>query len=449
MLLNERESKALCDKLLAYVKADDAEVSVNSGLFSHLRFADNSFRTSGRREDTDVSVTVWINKKKGSATGNGLDDASLRGVVEQAEQLARVSPADREYLPSLGPQNYRPTQGFVEATANVALPPRAMALGDVIAACEKENVVGAGFHHTSGSAAAGASRHGNFYYYKSSLASLSVTARTREGNGSGYFLRNHFDVSKLDTARIGREALEKALQSRQPRPLDPGSYTVTLEPQAVADLLRFFSTRFDARMADEGRSPFSAAGGKTKVGQRIFDERLSVYSDPWNPELPGPPVASGGIPARKFFPVKNGVLENLVYSRYWAQQKHTEPSPGPVNLIIEGGEQAATQQAMIESTAKGLVVSRFWYIRPTDPRTAALTGLTRDGVWYVADGKVQFPVHNFRFNQSLLELLAPGNVELIGAPERVSWSESQGESAALFPALKVKAFHFTSQSEAV
>jgi len=449
MLLDERESKALCDKLLGYVTADDAEVSVTSGVSSHLRFADNAFRTSGHREDTDVSVTVWIDKKKGSATGNELDAASLRGVVEQAEQLARVSPVDREYVPSLGPQNYRATKGFVEATANIALAPRAKAIGDVIAACEKENVVGAGFHHTRGSIVAGASRHGNFYFYRSSLASLSVTARTREGNGSGYFLRNHFDVSKLDTARVGRVALQKALQSRQPRALDPGSYTVILEPQAVADLLGLFSFRFDARMADEGRSPFSAAGGKTKVGQRIFDERLSVYSDPWNPELPGPPVAFGGIPARKFFLVKNGVLENLVYNRYWAQQKHAEPSPGPVNVIIEGGEPPTTQPAMIEATAKGLVVSRFWYIRPTDPRTAALTGLTRDGVWYVANGKVQFPVHNFRFNQSLLALLAPGNVELIGAPERVSRSESQGESAALFPAIKVKEFHFTSPSEAV
>jgi predicted Zn-dependent protease len=274
-----------------------------------LRFADNSFRTSGRREDTDVTVTVWIDKKKGSA-GQRIY-ASLRGVVEQAEQLARVSPVDREYVPSLGPQNYRPTEGFVEATANVALAPRAKALGDVIAACEKENLVGAGFHQTRGGTVTGASRHGNFYFYRSSLASLSVTARTREGNGSGYFLRNHFDVSKLDTARIGREALQKALQSRQPQALEPGVYTVILEPQAVADLLGFFSFRFDARMADEGRSPFSAAGGKTKVGQRIFDERLSVYSDPWNPELPGPPVAMGGIPAQKFFLVKNRAKPRL------------------------------------------------------------------------------------------------------------------------------------------
>lgn len=449
MLLNERESKTLCDKLLGYVKADDAEVSVSSGVSSHLRFADNAFRTSGRREDTGISVTVWIDKKKGSATGNELDDPSLRGVVEQAEQLARVSPVDREYVPSLGPQNYRPTQGFVEATANLAPAPRAKALGDVIAACEKENLVGAGFHHTGGIAEAGASRHGNFYYYPSSLAGLSVTARTREGNGSGYFLRNHFDVSKLDTARIGREAIQKALQSRQPRTLDPGAYTVVLEPQAVADLLGFFPFSFNARMADEGRSPFSAPGGKTKVGERIFDERLSVYSDPWNPELPGLPVASGGIPAQKFFLVKGGVLESLVYNRYWAHQKHAEPSPGPVNVIMEGGGPRATLPAMIEATAKGLVVSRFWYIRPTDPRTAALTGLTRDGVWYVANGKAQFAVHNFRFNQSFLELLAPGNVELIGAPERVSASESQGKSAALLPALKVKEFHFTSQSEAV
>jgi len=450
MLLSERESKSLCDKLLSYVKADDAEVSVRSEVSSHLRFADNAFRTSGRREDTVVSVTAWIDAKKGAASANELDEASLRGMVERAEQLARLSPVDREYVPTLGPQRYRPAEGFVEATANLAPGSRAKALAEVIAACEKDNTVGAGFHHAHGSAEAGATRHGNLYYFRSSLASLSVTARTREGGGSGYFLRNHVDVSKLDTTRIAREAIQKALRSREPQTLAAGTYTVILEPQAVADLLALsFRFSFDARRADEGRSAFSAPGGQTKIGQGIFDPRLDLYSDPWQPELPGSPVAGTGIPARRFYMVRGGVLENLVYSRFWAKEKHREPSPGPVNLILDGAGRRASVAEMIEATPRGLLVSRFWYIRMVDPRTLALTGLTRDGVWYVENGKVQYPVRNFRFNQSLLELLAPGNVESIGAPERVGSSEAQGGSAALLPPLKVKEFHLTSQSEAV
>jgi predicted Zn-dependent protease len=449
MLLSQGDAKSICDKVLRYVKADDASVGLESENHSHLRFAANSFRTSGLREDVEVRVTVWIGNKKGSASTNTLDEDSLKAVVEQAERLARVSPVDPEYLPTLAPQTYRATHGYVEATANIPLAERAQAISEVVAACQKDEVVGAGFHQARGSAQVGATKRGNFHYHRSSLVSLSVTARSREGGGSGYFLRNHFDVSKLDTARIGRESIQKALRSRQPRTLSAGAYTVILEPQAVADLLGFFAFSFDARQADEGRSPFSAPGGKTKLGERIFDERLSIWSDPWHPELPASPVAQDGIPAQKFYLVRHGVVENLTYSRFWAQQKHKEPSPGPVNVIMESSGRPASVSDMIKDTRKGLLISRFWYIREVEPRIAAVTGLTRDGVWYVEGGKILYPVRNFRFNQSLLELLAPGKVDLIGESERVGSSEAQGSFAALLPALKVKEFHFTSQSEAV
>jgi predicted Zn-dependent protease len=366
-----------------------------------------------------------------------------------APSNSRVPPVDPEYVPTLGPQKYQPTRAFVGATVDVPVSSRAQVIGEIIKNCEAEKVVGAGFHRATGFTDVGATRHGDFYYYRSSLASLSVTARTREGGGSGYFLRNHFDIAKLDTTRIAREAIQKATDSRNPRTLEAGIYTVVLEPQAVADLLGYFTFAFDARQADEGRSPFSAPGGKTKLGERIFDERLNFFSDPWNPELPSTPVARDGIPAQKFYLVRNGVLENLIHSRFWAKQKNREPSPGPVNSILQGTEQPASLSEMIQRTDKGLLVSRFWYIRSVDPRTAASTGLTRDGVWFIEGGKIQYPVRNFRFNQSVLDLLAPGNLEMIGPPERVGSSEAQGAEAALFPPLKVKEFHFTSQSEAV
>jgi predicted Zn-dependent protease len=449
MPLFEKEARAICDKLLSYIKADDAEVSVSSEDYSYLRFAANSITTSGRREDLSVGVTVWINQKKGSASTNEVDDTSLRAAVSQAQQLASLSPVDREYLPTLGPQQYKASHGYVEATAAISPVMRARAVGEVIAACEREKVVGAGFHQARGSSDAAATKHGNFRYSRESLASLSVTARTREGGGSGYFLRNHFDVAKLDTSRIAREAVQKSLRSREPRTLSPGTYTVVLEPQAVADLLGFFAFLFDARSADEGRSPYSASGGKTKLGQKIFDGRINLYTDPWHPELPGSPAAQGGLPAEKFPLVRNGRLENLVYTRYWAKEKNKPATPGPANSIMESSEPSVRMDDIIKNTDRGLLVSRFWYVRMVDPRTALLTGLTRDGVWHIEEGQIEYPVRNFRFNQSLLQLLAPGNVDLIGAPERVGPSEAQGGNPVLLPALKVKEFHFTSQSEAV
>ena len=449
MLLTETEARAICEKLLSYVKADDAVVGVTSENYGHLRFASNAFTTSGARENVSVGVTVWIGGRRGSANTNEIDDESLKSTVALAEQLARISPVDREYMPTLGKQTYKPVNGYAEATSNISLSARAKTINDVIAACEKSKVIGAGFHQARGSAGASATKNGNFIYDRSSLVSLSTTARTADGTSSGYFLRNHFDVSKLDTARVANEAIRKALDSRNPRVLEPGVYPAILEPKAVADLLGFLAFQFDARSAEEGRSPFSAPGGKTKVGEKIFDERLNVYSDPWHPDLPGSPSAQGGLPAQKIYLVRNGVLENLVYSRYWAKQKGKEPTPGPVNSIVESSQASSSLEDMIKSMDRGILLGRFWYIRGVDARTMLQTGLTRDGIWYIEKGKIQYPVKNFRFNQSVIQLLAPGNIEMIGKPERVGSSEGQGGSASLLPALKVKAFTFSSQSEAV
>jgi predicted Zn-dependent protease len=449
MLLTEQEARAICEKLLSYVKADDASVGVNSENYGHLRFASNAFTTSGARENVTVGVTVWIDKKRGAASTNEIDDESLKATVALAEQLARISPVDREYLPTLSKQTYKPVDGYAEATSAISATTRAKTINDVIRACEKARVIGAGFHQARGSAGASATKNGNFNYERSSLVSLSMTARTVDGTSSGYFLRNHFDVAKLDTKRVAGEAIRKALDSRNPRMLEPGVYPAILEPQAVADLLGFFTFTFDARSAEEGRSPFSAAGGKTKVGEKIFDERINIYSDPWHPELPGSQSAQAGLPAQKIYFVRNGVLENLTYSRFWAKQKGKEPTAGPVNSIIESSQAPVSVEDMIKSMDRGILLGRFWYIRGVDPRVQLQTGLTRDGIWYIEKGKIQYPVKNFRFNQSVMQLLAPGNVDMIGKPERVGSSEGQGGNAALLPALKVKEFHFSSQSEAV
>lgn len=447
MLLTEKEARAITDKILSLVKTGDASVNVTSDKLSHLRFAHNGFLTSGQRLGRGANITVWLEGKRGSSSTSDLDDESLKTMVEQAEQIARLAPADREYLPTLGAQTYKPVNGYVEATANLSPAARAKAVGDILAEFEKSGVIGAGFHQARTQAGASASKNGNFSFERSSVVSLSTTARSQDGTSSGFFFRSHFDINRLDTMRIAREAIRKTLEGRNARPLDPGVYPVILEPQAVADILGGLSFGFDARSAEEGRSPYSAPNNKTRLGEKIFDERISILSDPWNAELPGSQSAQSGIPAQKVYLVKNGKLENLIYSRFWAKQRSVEPTPGPVNTILETSEKPATMNEMIGQTKRGLIISRFWYIRSTDPRTASLTGLTRDGVWFVENGKIQYPVKNFRFNQSIIQMLAPGNVEMIGASERVGGSEGGG--ASLLPALKLKAFNFTSQSEAV
>ncbi len=446
MLLTEAASRAITQTLLGNVTADDAVVTVRSEDYSHLRFAANTFLTSGRREGVTARVTVWIGKRRGSASTTDLSGPSLKQAVEDAQTFAKLAPVDIEYLPSLAQQTYTPSRGYVDATARIDLPARARQISDAIAQSEKANIIGAGFHQVSLESRATASAHGNFDYERGSLISLGMTARTPDGSGSGYFARNHFDVERLDTARIAREAIRRASDSHGARMLPAGAYPVILEPQAVADLLDG-GMSFDARNADEGRSAFSLPGGQTRVGTRIFDSRINIISDPFRPELSKFAATEEGVPAQMTYLVRNGMLETLRYTRYWAQQKNKQPS-GPFAFILEPPDAGSGVDEMIKTATRALLVSRFFYIRTIDPRSASVTGLTRDGVWYVEDGEIKYPVRNFRFNQSIYLMLAPGNVDLIGVPERVASSEG-GTDPLLVPALRLNAFNFTSQSDAV
>ncbi len=447
MLLTEQDVKRLTARILEMVKGDDATASVSSNKQSHLRFAANNVLTSGSRIGLNANVTVWIGGKRGSASTNDLDDASLRLMVDEAEKIARNAPPDREYVPTLGKQEYRPTNRFFQATSDLSLSDRAKQVAAILTECEKAKVIGAGFHSASSQAGGSATKNGNFDYERTTGVGLSVTARTPDGTSSGYFQRSHNDISKLDTMRIARESIRKANDGRNARAMEPGIYTVIFEPQAVADLIGGFGQIFNARTAGEGRGVFSAPDGKTRLGEKVFDEKLTVRSDPWHPDLPGSQSAQGGIPAQRITLINKGVLENLTFNRFWAKQKDVQPTPGPVNTIMEPSGSATTLEEMIRSTERGILVSRFWYIRATDPRTASSTGLTRDGVWWIEKGKIAYPLKNFRFNQSTVRTLGPGNVLAVGRPERVGGSEGGG--GLLLPALKIKEFNFTSQSEAV
>jgi len=447
MLLTEADSRAISGKLLGYVKADDAVVFLQSEDYSHLRFAANTFLTSGKRERTTARVTVWIDKRRGAAMTTDLSDAGLKQAAEDAQTFAKLAPVDVEYLPSLTQQTYRSGQGWVDATARVDLPARARQISEAISQSEKAKTIGAGFHEVGLLAQATASAHGNFHYERGSIVGLAMTARTPDGSGSGYFARNHVDVARLDTGRIAREAIRRAVDSRGARMLPAGAYPVILEAQAVADLLDSGGMSFDARNADEGRSVFSLSSGTTRVGTKLFDPRINIVSDPFRPELSKFTASDEGVPAQTTYLVRNGVLETLRYTRFWAQQKNRQPS-GPLGLILEPSTPGMSVEEMIKTAKRALLVSRFFYIRTVDPRSASVTGLTRDGVWYVENGEIKYPVRNFRFNQSIVLMLGPGNVDAIGVPERVASSEG-GTDPLLVPALRLNAFTFTSQSDAI
>jgi predicted Zn-dependent protease len=443
-MMSRDEALATCEAVLGHARtagAEDAVVSVQSAQEAHARFADTHVTTSGRSENVTVTATAWVGRRRGAATGTDTSATALKQLADEAVQIARVSPVHREYVPTLGPVTYAAERSFSPSTEAVDLDARAKVLAAVLDACRREKVTGAGFHNATASATATATANGNRRYFRSSEGSLSVTARSADGTGSGHYAGDHFDLARLDVETIAREAVTKAVRSRNPRPIEPGVYPVILEPQAVADLMGFLTGAFDARTADEGRSAFSAKDGKTRVGERLFNERLNLYSDPMHPDLPATPATAEGVPATRLPLVDGGVVEHLVSPRYWAAQQKREPSPGPVNYILESTVAPVPLATMIEGMERGLVISRFWYVRLIDGRSLMITGLTRDGLWWVEKGRVQHPVRNLRFNQSVIAMLAPWNVEAIGAPER--------RSPMMVPALKLAGFTFTSVSDAI
>lgn len=443
-MLTRDEALRICETLLAHTKAagaEDASITVNGSVESHARFADNRITTSGHAENLEITTTVWVERRRGSVTGNDASTDALKRMAEDAVQIARVSPVHREYVPTLGPVEYEDSRSFAESTAQVDVNARASVLGTVLDTCRDAKVTGAGFHMATAAARAAATANGNRRYFRTGEGSFSMTARSTDGTGSGYYAGDHFDLARLDVPRIAEQAVNKAVRSQGAKAIEPGAYPVILEPQAVADLLGFLGNSLDARNAEEGRSAFAAKDGKTRLGEKMFSERIRLYSDPRHAELPAVPATPDGIPAERLPLITNGALDNLEYSRFWAQERKRQPTPGPVNYILESSGPAVPLDEMIKNMKRGLLITRFWYVRLVDPRTILLTGLTRDGLWLVENGEIRYPVRNLRFNQSVLAMLAPWNVEAVGPSER--------RSPFMVPPLRLASFTFTSMSDAI
>ncbi|MCY7352233.1 MAG: TldD/PmbA family protein [Cytophagaceae bacterium] len=443
IILSESEAKALLQKVLNYSKADECEINLSGEQRGNLRYARNEVSTSGTSINQNLVVKSAFGKKVGIATIDEFDEASFEKVVRRSEELARLAPENPEYVSVLGPQQYLKTGGFFESTAKITPAIRAEAVAKSLELTRAQKLIAAGFLEDQRGYSALMNSKGLFAYYPSTNVNFSLTVRTDDGTGSGYVARGYSDYAKLDTVAATKIAIQKSLGSVGARALEPGKYTVILEPTAAAVLLENVFFNLDARSADEGRSFISKPGGKTKLGEKIVDERVTIYSDPTNPELPASPWSGDGQAQQKIAWIEKGVVKNLAYSRFWAEKKGVKPVPFPNNIIMAGG--TASLADMIKSTQRGILVTKLWYIRSVDPQTLLLTGLTRDGTFYIENGKIKHPVKNFRFNESPIIML--NNLETLGKPERVVSTESN--SNYLIPPMKIREFTFTSLSDAV
>jgi predicted Zn-dependent protease len=443
-ILTKAEAKALLTKVLSYSKAEQCEVNLNCSDSGNVRYARNSVSTSGGISANSLVVSSAFGKKLGTATINEFDDASLEKVVRRAEELAQLAPENPEFMPFLGPQEYgadSPT--FSPATAAVTPKDRADAVQASLKQAIDSKLNAAGFLSNSIGCSAMMNSKGLFAYNTSTDVAFNITVRTDDGKGSGYATRGYNDFSKLNAKADTAIAAKKAMSSVTAKAIEPGKYTVILEPTAVAVMLENLFYSLDARQADEGRSFMSKTGGKTKLGEQLVDERVNIYSDPWNPELPTATWSGDGRPQEKVNWIEKGVVKNLYSSRYWAQKTGIKAIPTPGGAIMQGGKK--TLEELIKGTEKGILVTRLWYIRTVDPQTLLLTGLTRDGTFYIENGEIKFPVKNFRFNESPIIML--NNLDEIGIAERTVSAES--EANYLLPPLRIRDFTFTSLSDAV
>lgn len=459
-MLTLQQAKDLAKKVISYSTFPGCDVTISTTERSSIRFALNGITTSGFTIGQTMSITAEKEGRTGSTTVDEFDDRSLREAVQRTEQLALLSPPNPEREGPIGPQKYASQENFDVKTASARNDLMIPHVRSVIEGAKAKGLVAAGFFERTTTHSAIANKEGNFGYGRTVDAHLSTTVRTADGSSSGWASQPSVRIQDIDGALIGKIAIEKCLAWKNPRMLEPGKYTVVLEPTAAGDLVQLLGMSFMARLAEEGRSFLSKRGGGTRLGEKMFPEGITLRSDPFNKLYSVMPWGGGGgfgggggrggggggglagLPAAPMTWIEKGEVKNLFFDRYWAAKAGKQATPFPGNLVLEGGQKSLAE--LIASVERGLLVTRFWYIRSLNQQTVQYTGLTRDGLFLIENGKVTAPVVNFRFNESPVRLLQ--NTVAMGTPVRVRGGEGQGMIA---PALVVKDFPFTSISDAV
>jgi predicted Zn-dependent protease len=443
-IISREQSQALIERVVKMSSADAISVNVSSSLTNNIRFAANQVSTAGSVADANVAVTSAYGPKKATVVTNNLSDEALLRTVKASEALAKLAPDDPEAMPDLGPQSIKTVSADFGSTEKLDANDLAKAALTALEPARKAgDLTAAGYLVVSTNSNAIGNKEKLFAYHKNTNANYTLTVRTTDGTGSGWAGAEHPDWTKLDVNAVSARAIDKARLSRNPVAIEPGRYTVILEPQAVGDLVQLIGFYADARSSDEGRSPFTKQGGGNKIGEKIVDPRISISADPFDPMILSQPWDGDGLPLGKQVFIDKGVLTELYYSRFWAKKMSKQPTGAPTSFIMSGG--TTSLDDMIKSTPRGILVTRLWYLREVDPRTILYTGLTRDGTFLIENGKISKAVKNFRFNDSPLFML--NNLEAIGPAVRLAGTEAGG--AVVVPPIKVKDFNFTSLSDAV
>ncbi len=439
-LVSRAELQRIADRVFRFSRAKETEVTIEANTDALTRFANNTIHQNVAEQGLSVSVRAVVDGRTARASTNKTDDASLARVAEAAAKLASWPPKTENLLPVLSPRKYQAVQRFFPKTVATTPDDRAREVVRVVDLARSRQQTAAGIYRTGATQVCLATSRGLFTYHEQTHAEFSVTFL--DGESSGWAKSNFCDVSLIDPVALADRASRKASQSLQPREIPPGRYTVILDPAAVLDLVGFLFYDFSATAVEDRRSCLN-----DRLGKRIFGENISIWDDVYHPLQTGPAFDGEGVPRQKVLLVDRGVPKSLVYARGTAKRLKAKPTghglplpnewgEAPMNLVFAGGKTSTDE--MIASTDRGILVTRFWYIREVDPYQKVLTGMTRDGTFLVENGEVAGPVKNFRFNQSIIEML--DSVEALGPAVRSTGEES---FEMVVPAMKVRGFHFS------
>ncbi|MGH9530607.1 MAG: TldD/PmbA family protein [Terriglobales bacterium] len=454
-MLDKSQADDIFSRIRKQTIADEVEMLIYGGRSALTRFANNTIHQNVDEENHVVSVRASFGGRTARASTNKFDDESLRRVVQASESLAKVQHEDADLLAmpaNSGNSNAMSPNRRFDQTASITPQDRAQAVSKIVSTAQKHKLATAGIFSTGESVEGVFNSRGLSDWHTQTSSEISITMLAPDS--SGWQKANSPDVSVLDPSALSEIAARKAMESSSPKEISAGKYTVILEPAAVLDMAGFMFWDFGGLAILDQRSFLN-----NRVGSKVFGENINVWDDVAHPLQSGSPFDGEGMRRQRVQLIEHGVVKRLVYSRATARKMsesehknevgpievtgHGFPIPNemgeaPMNIVFGGQSNPKTVDQMIASTERGMLVTRLWYIREVDPYEKILTGMTRDGTFYVEDGKVRHGVRNFRFNESLIHMFS--NVEDMGIPVRASGEESFD---MVVPAMKIRDFNFT------
>ncbi len=439
-MIGEDAALALLERALSLSLAQDTDVYLSSQDLGLTRFAGNAIHQNVSHSNVSLNIRAVEGRRLGRATTNDLSDKGIRKAMEAARQNALLMPEDPAFPGLPEPQPTRRVASWDESSAACSPLTRAQMVSEVCLQGASERLDTSGACRTGVQEIGVVSSRGIRAYHAGTFAGLIVT--TRSDTSAGWAKGGSWRLGDIDYPALAREAVDKAVRSRDPQPVAPGEYTVVLDHYAVDDILEALSLYgMGAQAVQEGRSWMCGINGT-----QAMSELVSIWDDGGSLDGWPMPFDVEGVPRRRVELVEKGVVNSPVHNTYTAAQDGV-PSTGhqsyfvgpPIasNLFMSPGDKSVEE--LIASTERGLYITRFFYTRLSHNKGCVITGMTRDGAFLIEGGKLRHPVKDLRFTQSYVDAL--NSVEGVGDDAKLVLNEVG--FATRVPALKVGSFNFT------